>query len=114
MDQTTHRCRPTGCPIPHYSDGCCDHGDAPCGTSSCGLRTYAASHAAALIPFVLGLIYAFWQFYQRQTESTEQYLAVFVGLTACVALVFYFFSFLIVEERHTWILRVLKPRAESP
>lgn len=95
--------------MPNDADGCeTGHEGVACSASLCGLRTFAASQMASLLPFIVGLILAFAYVYRSQTTLSDQIIAVEVGLTSGLALLFYFIGFHTVEENHTWKLRALR------
>lgn len=105
----THHCRPPACSVPGYSLQCEGSHAGEAHKSICGLQTIAVSHVATFIPLVFGFVLTFAALFRSQAGVEERFIVGSVGLTTIVALSFYFLGFLVVEERHTWKLRVLTP-----
>jgi hypothetical protein len=71
-----------------------------------------ATQVATTVALTLSLSIAYGRAYFATTGFAQELSVAFVGATVILAVAYYFVSFLVVEERYTWDLRVLVPWAK--
>jgi hypothetical protein len=98
-------CRPNDCPW----KGCCaqSHEETQCHGSACGLQMRSASQIASIVSFGVFVLIGLSTFFFSEPEVGLDKTAVQVMVVSSLAVLFYFLTFLEVEDRHSWHLRTL-------